>query len=158
MKSGISFIIIVIILIVALFFISTIPLTGKEGFSHYNLQEPGVFPESVSLPILNNYKYTGHRNVSNDSMNDIWWYYPSFGVQSYKQITNNLRYRNNPDEGTCSRADFCGALYRNKSHPSNSVFPLPEAQEGPGARVNYYRTEPNLLTFSIPTNENIIYS
>jgi hypothetical protein len=52
---------------------------------------------------------------------------------------------------------MCNALYKNKKHKSNIIKPLPPAQEGQGARVGYYRSEPNLLFFSIPNNENILY-
>jgi hypothetical protein len=37
------------------------------------------------------------------------------------------------------------------------VTPWPPAEEGEGARVGYFRTEPNELYYSIPTNENILY-
>ena len=47
--------------------------------------------------------------------------------------------------------------YKNKDNKSNIVTPLPPAEEGPGARVGYYRSEPNMLAFSIPDNENILY-
>jgi len=124
----------------------------SEGFSG------GEYPDSVDLPILNSFKYSGRKNVSGNSASDIWWYYPSFGVGSFKQLTNNLMHRYNPDNGTCSRAEFCGALYKNNHNvPSNIVKPLPEAATGAGARVGYYRTLPNLLYFSIPSNENILY-
>ena len=36
-------------------------------------------------------------------------------------------------------------------------MPLPMAEEGEGARVGYFRSQPNELYFSIPTNENILY-
>jgi hypothetical protein len=52
---------------------------------------------------------------------------------------------------------MCNALYKNKKTKSNSVTPLPPAEEGAGARVGYYRSEPNMLAFSIPDNENILY-
>jgi hypothetical protein len=52
---------------------------------------------------------------------------------------------------------MCNALYKNKKHKSNIITPLPPAEEGAGARVGYYRSDPNLLFFSIPTNENILY-
>ena len=45
-------------------------------------------------------------------------------------------------------------ILKNKS---NIIKQLPPAEEGPGARVGYYRSDPNLLFFSIPTNENILY-
>ena len=40
---------------------------------------------------------------------------------------------------------------------TNIITPLPEAEEGDGARVGYFRSEPNKLFFSIPTNQNILY-
>ena len=88
----------------------------------------------------------------------MWWRYPVFSLGSYEQITNNLKYHYNPDNGTCVRADFCGAVYNDKKNAkSNIITPLPPAEEGPGARVGYFRSEPNELYFSIPTNENILY-
>jgi hypothetical protein len=54
---------------------------------------------------------------------------------------------------------FCNLFY-NDVEPTkeqldeNVVRP---AAEGDGARVNYYRSTPNQLFYSIPTNENILY-
>lgn len=128
-----------------------------EGYDNYQLSTPGTYPTSTDLPILNSYAHTGNKSVSDDSSNNIWWHFPIFKVGSYEQITNNLRYRYNPDDGTCSRADLCGALYKNKRVKSNVIHPLPPAEIGKGARVNYYRSNPNLLYNSINTNENILY-
>jgi hypothetical protein len=125
-----------------------------EGFT---LNNPGEFPVSVTKAILNDYPQIGQNEVSTYNYGDIWRDYPVFSVGSYEQITNNLRYYKNPDNGTCRNADFCGAFYRDKKNESNIIKPLKEAEEGPGARVNYYRTEPNKLYYSIPTNENILY-
>jgi len=135
------------------------PMMKIEGFStnKQDLETPGVYPLSVDKPILDSFPLTGRKDVSNNNYKDIWWEYPEFSKSSYEQITNNLRYVNNPDNGTCIRADMCGALYKKKKNKSNIVNPLPPAEEGPGARVNYYRTEPNLLPYSIPDNENILY-
>lgn len=118
----------------------------QSGFSNYNLDEPGVYPHSVDLPILTGeYKYSGNKNVSNNSYPDIWWHYPVLKVGSYKQITNNLRYYKNPDEGTCIGADFCGALYKDKKNKSNIIYPMPPVPPGTTPRVNYYRTNVDLL-------------
>lgn len=116
--------------------------TSKIGFANYSLENAGIYPRADTVPILSgDYKYSGHKNVSNDSYNEIWWHYPMFKEGSYKQITNNLRYWKNPDEGTCVRAEFCGALYKDQENKSNIVLPLPEAEVTPGPRVNYYRTD-----------------
>jgi hypothetical protein len=127
-----------------------------EGYNNI-IKNPGLFPQSIDKPILNDYPLTNKKVVSNNSSETIWWNYPIFQLGSYKQLTNNLRYWKNPDNGQCSRAEFCGTLYHNKKVKSNTLYPLPPAEQGQGARVNYYRTEPNYLSFSIPTNENTLY-
>ena len=131
---------------------------NSEGFSAlYDLSTPGVFPKSVDQAILDDYPLIGKNKTSDNNYDEIWWHYPIFSLGSYKQITNNLKYHKNPDEGTCVRADFCGAVYNDKKIKTNIINPLPPAEEGQGARVGYFRSEPNELYFSIPTNENILY-
>ena len=124
----------------------------KNGFTNYNLASlnPGQYPISENIPILTDtYPYTGSKTVSNKNYNDIWWEYPIFKEGSYKQITNNLRYYKNPDEGTCVRAEFCNALYNNKKVNSNYIYPLPPLSWTPesnnNVRVNYYWSKPNKL-------------
>jgi hypothetical protein len=119
---------------------------------------PGNYPKSVDNVILDDYPQIGKNETSNNNYSDIWFNYPVLPLGSFEQITNNLRYNDNPDEGTCVRADFCGAAYYNKKDTkSNVTVPLPPAEEGVGARVGYFRSEPNELYFSIPTNQNILY-
>jgi hypothetical protein len=149
---GIIFLLIIIVLGLYL-----APILKIEGFKSYDLTTPGTYPVSVDKPILNSFPLTGNKGVSNKNYQDIWRDYPEFSKSSFEQITNNLRYVDNPDEGTCIRADMCNALYKNRKHKSNKVCPLPPAEQGAGARVGYYRSDPNLLFFSIPTNENILY-
>ena len=125
--------------------------TGRiEGFEELSSNlvslQPGAFPASQTDPLLkDSFPLTGRKGVSNNQYNDIWWHYPAFKVGSYEQITNNLKYPNNPDEGTCISADFCGALYKESQSHSNITEPLPPVNPGQGARVNYYRTDMNLL-------------
>lgn len=156
-----SLIFLIGILAVSLYFTSLqSPFIPKiEGFSGlYDISTPGTFPKSVDQAILDDYPLIGKNETSNKNYSDIWREYPNFGVGSFKQLTNNLRYHDNPDEGTCVRADLCNALYYNKKDTkSNIITPLHPAEEGEGARVGYFRTEPNELYFSIPTNENILY-
>ena len=64
---------------------------------------------------------------------------------SYAQITNNLRYRNNPDDGQCRRSEFCGALYKDNQLMSNISKPLGPVPDTPGTRVGYFRTDENLF-------------
>lgn len=127
--------------------------TINEGFS----LSPGDYPKSDDKAILDDYPQIGKNDTSQNNYSDIWWHFPIFKLGSYEQITNNIRYNKNPDNGTCIRADFCGAIYKDIKNKSNIVKPLPPAEEGDGARVGYFRSEPNKLYFSIPTNENILY-
>ena len=152
-----NYIILVVILVLSLFLAPLI--RNIEGFSGINdLTTPGIFPKSVDQAILDDYPKIGKNTTSNNNYNQIWWKYPVFSLGSYEQITNNLKYHYNPDDGQCIRADFCGAMYNDKKNTkTNIISTLPPADEGEGARVGYFRTEPNELYFSIPTNENILY-
>ena len=135
-------------------------LEGFKGNKRYKsdiLTVPGEFPRSVDKPILDDFPLIGGNQVSTKNTSDIWQDYPVLDLGSFEQITNNIRYNRNPDDGKCSRAEFCGALYRDAKHETNEIVALPAAEEGSGARVGYYRSEPNSLFFSIPTNENILY-
>jgi len=151
-----SIIFLIVLLVVGLYLA---PIIKKEGYVNLKMVEllPGIWPTSVDLPILDTYPYTGRKEVSNCNSSQIWKEYPIFPAGDYRQITNNLRYWKKPDNGLCSRADFCNALYKDIKVKSNYVYPLPPAQEGDGARVGYFRTNPNILYWSIPDNENILY-
>jgi hypothetical protein len=146
----------ILLLVVALYLARKIK---KEGYENLKLVEllPGTYPKTDDLPILDDYPYTGSKDVSNANSSQIWKDYPIFPAGDYRQITNNLRYWKNPDNGLCSRADFCNALYKDIKTKSNYVYPLPPAEEGDGARVGYFRSKPNILYWSIPDNENILY-
>ena len=156
-KTFLKSCIFLIIIIAAALYLG--PLIRKlEGFKSGDFgKTEGQYPLSVDQAILNDYPLIKKNEVSNNSASTIWWHYPIFTEPSFKQITNNLRYRNNPDDGTCSRPEFCGALYHSIKNKSNEINVLPQAEESPGARVGYFRTEPNQLYYSIPTNENILY-
>ena len=119
-----------------------------EGYSNYNLANPGMYPKSEELPLLAaSYPFTGRKQVSSNSYNNIWWNYPIFKVGSFAQVTNNLRYRRNPDDGVCIRADMCGALYKDNQLQSNIATPLPPAPAvtAESVRVGYYLTDSNLI-------------
>jgi|LauGreSBDMM110SN_4_FD.fasta_scaffold06733_1 hypothetical protein len=139
------------------FLISVLILKGSvevEGFQSDVLATNHKFPQEVDGVLLKgDYPLTGRNVVSNNSASTIWWHYPIFKVGSYAQITNNLKYPNNPDDGQCMPAEFCGSLYRESpGMPSNYVEPLGPVPDCPGARVNYYTTQPNLLPFKNPGN------
>ena len=106
----------------------------------------GKVPDSqTQVLVQDTYPSIGINQISKNTSNDIWWHYPIFKLGSYAQITNNLRYRRNPDDGVCVGAEFCGALYKDNQLASNIVTPLPPVPDTPGIRVNYYRTPENLF-------------
>ena len=147
----INIMIIVIVVCIVIYLVNKMLISKKMGFSNYNLANPGSYPSMDNVPLLTgDYPYSGSKTVSNNNYNQIWWHYPIFRVGSYKQITNNLRYYKNPDEGTCIRADFCGALYKDKKNKSNITLPLPPAPVTQYPRVNYYNT--NINAFPHTTN------
>ena len=136
-------------------------LRNIEGFSNYILdQSVGNFPDAQTQVLLQDtYPPIGKNQISDETSNDMWWHYPIFTLGSYKQITNNIRYPNNPDVGRCTPASMCGALYHEKFLGSNYVTPLPPVNSECGTRVGYFTTDEQLVT-SLPyrTNmQNILY-
>ena len=140
-----------------LFFNISESMKNQEGYSNLTLESSiGKISLSGDVLVQDTYPITGRNGISNDGASDIWWHYPIFEVGSYKQITNNVRYPHNPDEGTCMPASMCGALYRNKKIGSNIVTPLPPVNPMCGTRVGYFSTNKNLLPFK-SNFQNILY-
>jgi hypothetical protein len=141
------------ILLVVVIYLSLATFSYHNSKNQYMLEtftnnSPGNYPASEDWPLLSKqYSFTGRKTVSNNNYSDIWWHFPIFKVGSYAQVTNNLKYRRNPDDGTCVRADFCGALYKDNQLESNISKPLPPAPliTGTNTRVNYYTTDENLF-------------
>jgi hypothetical protein len=126
--------------------ISNFTLSKNESFSNYGLGEAGIYPLSEDKPLVyEEYPYTGSKNVSNNNASDVWWHYPIFTEGSYAQITNNLRYQRNPDNGICVGSEFCGTLYKDNQQETNYTYPLPPVADGEGLRVGYFRTPQNLF-------------
>jgi len=141
-----------------LFFNINESMKKYEGYSNLTLEGSiGEIPASEEeVLVQDTYPITGRNGISNNSASDIWWHYPVFELGSYKQITNNVRYPHNPDEGTCMPASMCGALYRDKKIGSNIVTPLPPVNPTCGTRVGYFSTNKNLLPFK-SNFQNILY-
>ena len=53
---------------------------------------------------------------------------------SYVQKTNNKRYWETPDNGTCPMTEFCGGLYREKNILDSAI----NAPNDSSIRVNFY--------------------
>jgi len=129
-----------------------------EGYNNYSLAGAmGNFPDAqTKVLVQDTYPPIGKNQISNDTSSDIWWHYPTFEVGSYDQITNNIRYPNNPDVGTCTPASMCGALYHEKKTGSNYIEQLPPVNPDSGTRIGYFTTDENLLPFRTNTT-NILY-
>ena len=132
-----------------------------EGYSNYSLdQSSGNFPDAqTQVLVQDTYPPIGKNQLSNNTSNDIWMDYPIFQLGSYEQITNNIRYPDNPDEGTCMPASMCGALYHDKKTGDNYVKPLPPVNPDCGTRVGYFTTDEQVVT-SLPYRtdmQNVLY-
>lgn len=132
-----------------------------ENFTNYSLdQAMGNFPDAQTRVLVQDtYPPIGKNELSNETSNDMWWHYPIFTLGSYDQITNNIRYYNNPDIGRCTPGSFCGALYHEKKLGNNYVKPLPPVNPNCGTRVGYFTTDEQLID-SLPFRtdiQNILY-
>ena len=127
----------------------------KDGFTLGNTN--GLYPCSqTDVLVQDTYPITGVNSVSDQSADKMWWKYPIFEVGSFKQMTNNIRYPNNPDDARCTAANFCYALYKDKDMGSNVVTPLPPVDPNSGTRVGYFATSENLMPFRTNVT-NILY-
>ncbi len=104
----------------------------KEGFSEL---APGIYPLSENKPLL----YENYNLVTPPSLSaalgssDIYQDYPVFPATSTKN--NNIRYWENPNNGTCAPADMCGGLYADTKQDIPSTSPPPDWS---ARRVNFY--------------------
>ena len=127
----------------------------KDGFTLGGTD--GIYPCSqTDVLVQDTYPITGVNSVSDQTADKMWTKYPIFELGSFKQMTNNIRYPNNPDDGRCTPANFCYALYKDKDLGSNVVTPLPPVDPNSGTRVGYFATSDNLLPFRTNVT-NILY-
>lgn len=133
-------------------------INGASNVKVHQSHTYGRYPSSEDGRLLSDsFPSTNNKNVSSYQEQMMWWHYPVFKVGSYEQITNNLKYPNNPDVGQCMPADFCGTLYKEYQPQLNEAQVLPPVTRScNGTRVNYFNTAPNMLTFKNLTT-NILY-
>lgn len=110
----------------------------------------------TDILIKNLYDVKSDINITNNGSYKVWRHYPIFKLGSYAQITNNLRYYDNPDIGNCSPTEFCGSIYENKMSKSNYIQPLPPIESTIGTRIGYFITDNNFLPFR-NNSTNILY-
>ena len=142
MKHLITIFLIFLIVIISQLLINFLNNGVIENFSNFTLDNTiGNFPESQNkILVQDTYPIIPNNIISDNSASDIWQDYPIFEVGSYKQITNNIRFPDNPDEGTCMPASFCNAFYKNIFLGSNIITPLPPVNSKCGTRVGYFTT------------------
>lgn len=129
-----------------------------EGYSNYSLAGAmGNFPNAqTNVLVQDTYPVIGNNVISKETASNMWWHYPTFKVGTYDQITNNIRYPNNPDVGRCTPASMCGALYHEKKIGTNYIKQLPPVDPNLGTRIGYFTTDKNLLQFRTDIS-NILY-
>lgn len=144
MKSILFLFLFVILIVVASFYH---PNNFMEGYvtSTFNATV-GDYPASqTEVLVQDTYPAIGGNQVSKENAYNMWWHYPTFKLGSYAQITNNIRYSNNPDVARCTPADMCYALYKDKYIGTNYVTQLPPVNPNGGRRVGYFNTSESLL-------------
>jgi hypothetical protein len=77
--------------------------------------------------------------LGNSDSNKSWNNYPTFKIGSYEQITNNIRYPNNPDIGKCSPISMCNVLYGNRQQKNNN-YEYSTPPESGKLRVGFFNT------------------
>lgn len=144
-----------VLIILAIYFSKIIP---REGYSNNTLEDSmGDYPgASTNALVQDIYPITGRNGITNNQASDIWWHYPTFKLGSYAQITNNLKYSDNPDIGNCMPASMCGSLYKEKHLRGNYIHPLPPVNNNCGTRIGYFSTSENLLPIKDEVT-NILY-
>jgi uncharacterized protein YxeA len=127
-----------------------------EGYSNYRLDNAmGEVPQAeTQVLVQDTYPRTGKNEKSDESSSDIWTDYPVYTLGSYEQITNNIRYPKNPDNGTCMPASMCNVLYEDKVLGNNVITPLPPLNPECGTRVGYFTAGEQLID-SLPYNTNM---
>ena len=104
----------------------------KEGFKQIMY---GVYPDRHSDPLLaDSYKRKNFIEPSQLTVDDLEKYKPRTPMCSYKQVTNNFRYWETPNNGECKPAAFCNAYYEKKEHKIRGI----EIPKNNNKRVNFF--------------------
>ena len=114
---------------------------SKDGFRADRVPS-GEFPHEVDQPLL----YPTYPKITtgygvvlreSNSTNNSKLYPVAANLANYDQATNNVREWVTPDNGSCSPAGMCGALYAPKT-PAEYVVPSPIPLNDPARRVGFY--------------------
>lgn len=107
-----------------------------EGFTNMKLSEmESDYPRAeTELPLQDMYPPNIPFKPSDLKYDTMWMDKPIFPAKSMK--TNNIRYWDNPSNGTCTLPHQCDAFYK-KIEPEKFVEPTPPAWDS-GVRVNFF--------------------
>lgn len=125
-----------VILLILIAFISLFPfyLLKKREVKDYkeNFLTPGEYPYNSENTLLSDtYEMIDKPGVSTYGSKDAYRDYPVYPADFDK--LNNIKYWDNPDNGTCSFLETCGGLYKNKKQTQDTLI-----EPGWNNRVNYY--------------------
>jgi hypothetical protein len=112
-------IIFIILLVVAIFIHQSLSIEPFQPYQINSNSNSSSFPKTESSLLVQDQFPRFQNQISNLNSQDIWWHRPIFQVGSYEQITNNIRYPNNPDVGSCTPASMCQILYKPIHNKSN---------------------------------------
>lgn len=112
------------------------PSSYEEGF--VPLLPASTSASSHLLDYYPNLDPTG--KLGEKGSNQLWWHYPTFKVGSYDQITNNIRYPNNPDVGQCQPDSMCNVMYGDRQEKTN-YYEAPTPPPAGKVRVGFYNTD-----------------
>ena len=102
----------------------------KEGYTNLSQSK---FPYDELL-LESFYETKENPGLSNMNMDEAYKLYPSFAIGSYAQTTNNKKYWSTPCNGTTSRADMCGGIYKEQHCDHAPILPPNKHCR----RVNYF--------------------
>lgn len=133
MYIALIFVALMIVVYVAMQYIAS-AVPKYEAMTQQSLEYNGDLLGPPEFP------WTGRTGVSGASGSTIWRDQPNGQeLGNYSQTTNNLRYPPSPDDGGCTPALFCNALYK-KIVVDNVAKWLPSVADNGQVRVNYYHT------------------
>ena len=128
MMKQIIFLFCVLVLVTSLPIFFSVKNVGTEGYSAINLEQ------SSDLLVRDIYPPIGKNEISSNSSSN---YSPYVELGSYAQTTNNNKYPINPDNGSCTPASMCDALYKDINGKEIQTQ-LPPVSENGGVRVGYF--------------------
>ena len=92
-----------------------------------------------NMLLSDSYETQNPPTITANNSSNIYQSNPIFPARS--NVNNNIRYWKRPTNGKCSRAEFCGNVYRDTYHDIPKEPTAPPSNRG---RVNFYESSQNL--------------